>query len=358
MWYNDAMIIEPKISVIVPIYGVEKYLRECVDSILTQSFNEIEIILIDDGGKDACPRIIDEYAKQDDRIIPIHKSNSGYGATVNAGLEKARGEYIAIIEPNDFLEPEMFEDLYNLAIKSGADIVKSAYYTNFDTKNYKNCVKQDISKGLDFENEGFKLETHPEFLSWHPSIWSAIYKKDFLNKHNIRLIEAPGAGWTDNPFQVQTMCLAEKIVYTNKAYYHWRVEQFNDEDALKDYTIPFKRAREINLWLKEQGITDKEFLKALYKREVSNAFLVLNKNELNTAKNRINVAQSFINELDDEICSLLTTKEQKQIRLLKAHPYICYLNVHFKKFLRTVFKIKWNSKQKYIILFNKMFNFS
>ena len=119
-----------KVSIIVPIYGVEKFLRECVDSILNQSLKDIEIILIDDGGKDNCPQIIDEYAQKDNRIIAIHKQNGGYGQTCNVGLERATGEYVAIVEPDDYIDSKMYEDLYNIACKFNSDIVKSCFYDN------------------------------------------------------------------------------------------------------------------------------------------------------------------------------------------------------------------------------------
>ena len=117
-----------KISVIVPVYGVEKYLREAIDSLLKQTLSDIEILLIDDGGKDNCPQIIDEYAKKDNRIIAIHKQNGGYGQTCNLGLSKITGEYIAILEPDDYNDSKMYEDLYNIAIKYDSDIVKSCFY--------------------------------------------------------------------------------------------------------------------------------------------------------------------------------------------------------------------------------------
>jgi len=319
---------------------------------------DFELLLIDDGGKDGCPEIIDEYAAKDERVKACHKVNSGYGATCNFGLQKACGKYISIIEPDDFLEPEMFSDLYEIALKSDADIVKSSYYINFETKDYTNQVLENFAGKFKVSDAAFTIHDCPEFLSNHPSIWSAIYKKDFLDKHQIKFVEVPGAGWADNPFQVQTMCLADKIVYTPKAYYHWRVETLNDEDALKDYTIPIKRAEEINNWVNLQDFAGENILKPLYQREVSNMFLVLSKNELNTAKDRIRLSRDFIRTLNPDILKLLSRKDQKRVKLLKEHPYICYVNIHLKKFMRSVFKLKWNKEQKFFILFGKMYNFS
>ena len=131
----------PKVSVIIPVYNVEKYLRECLDSVINQTLQDIEIILIDDGGKDNCPRIIDEYAKKDSRIVAIHKENGGYGQTCNVGLERAHGEYISIVEPDDYIDKNMYEDLYKLAKKNDTDIVKSDFYKNIQCENKKQCNK-------------------------------------------------------------------------------------------------------------------------------------------------------------------------------------------------------------------------
>lgn len=93
--------MQPDISVVVPIYGVEKYLKQCVDSILNQTFKNMEVILVDDGSRDRCPQMVDEYAAQDARVVAIHQPNGGYGKAVNAGIARARGKYIGIIESDD-----------------------------------------------------------------------------------------------------------------------------------------------------------------------------------------------------------------------------------------------------------------
>ena len=125
----------PKISVLIPIYNVEKYLRECLESLVNQTFQDIEFICINDGSTDSSLKILEEYAQKDSRIKIINKENSGYGASMNMGLDAASGEYIGIVESDDFVSSNMFEDLYNLAEKNNADIVKSDYYTYLTSKN-------------------------------------------------------------------------------------------------------------------------------------------------------------------------------------------------------------------------------
>lgn len=126
---------QPKVSVIVPIYKVERYLCQCIDSILAQTLKDIEVILVDEGDLDACRAICDMYefgAKKDSRIRTIHEKSGGYGASVNKGFYIAQGEYISIIESDDFIKPTMYEEMYNYAKKLGADVVKTPYYEYWD----------------------------------------------------------------------------------------------------------------------------------------------------------------------------------------------------------------------------------
>lgn len=102
------------ISIIVPIYKVEKFLPKCIESILNQTYSDFELILVDDGSPDKCPEICDEYAAKDQRIIVIHQKNSGVSAARNAGLKRAKGQYIGFVDPDDFVAPDMYEKWYKL----------------------------------------------------------------------------------------------------------------------------------------------------------------------------------------------------------------------------------------------------
>ena len=117
----------PKVSVVIPVYNVETYIRECLDSAIAQTLKDIEIICVDDGSTDGCPQILDEYAQKDDRIKVIHKANSGYGHSMNVGLDAATGEYFAILESDDIIKPNMYEVLYAEAKKHDVDLIKSDY---------------------------------------------------------------------------------------------------------------------------------------------------------------------------------------------------------------------------------------
>lgn len=122
----------PKFSVVVPMYNVESYLGECVNSIRRQTLEDIEIILVDDGSPDRCGEMAEEYAKLDNRIKVIHRANGGLGPARNSGIEVAKGEYIGFVDSDDWIEPDMYERLYSAAISSNADVV----YTGLKTVSH------------------------------------------------------------------------------------------------------------------------------------------------------------------------------------------------------------------------------
>ena len=221
---TESDVQAPKISVIVPVYKVEKYLNQCIDSILNQTLKDIEIIIVDEGDMDECRAIIDSYEfgqNKDSRIKTIHEKNGGYGASVNKGINIATGEYIGIIESDDFIDSKMFEDLYNLALKFDADMVKSDFYQYITSANQSRKAGR-ISKSI--SNKIINAKIDPKILRIGPSVWSAIYKKEFLNKNSIRFLETKGGSYQDTSFSFKAMSLAEKMVFTPNAYLYYRVD--------------------------------------------------------------------------------------------------------------------------------------
>ena len=127
--------MEKTISVIVPIYNVEKYLDRCLKSIINQTYKNLEIILIDDGSPDNCGTICDEYAKKDNRIKVVHKDNGGLVKARNTGLDIATGEYISFIDPDDWIELNMYEEMIKIADETNTDIVRCGYYRDNDKES-------------------------------------------------------------------------------------------------------------------------------------------------------------------------------------------------------------------------------
>ena len=224
-------IIYPRISIIIPIYNVNKYLRECIDSIINQTLKNIEIICVNDGSTDNSLEIIKEYI-YDNRIIIINKNNSGYGDSMNQGLNIASGEYIGIVESDDFIDINMFENLYKLTKKGDIDIIRSNFYLYWE-KNKKEALNFKILKNL--YNKIFNpMELQNIFLV-QPSIWAGIYKKLFLIKNNIKFLTTPGASYQDTSFFYKTLYKANKIFCTKKAFYFYR--QTNSNSSINNNTL-------------------------------------------------------------------------------------------------------------------------
>ena len=345
-----------KVSIIIPIYNVEKYLRQCLDSIINQTLTDLEIICINDGSKDSSPQILEEYAQKDERIKIINKANSGYGASMNVGLDNATGEYIGIVEPDDYISKDMYNDLYKIASEYDSDIVKSLFYDNLDSPKEKRVAWIEWDEIP--EDRSFTLEEYPYFMFYHPSAWSAIYKRTFLIDNKIRFVEAPGAGWTDNPFQVQTMCCAKKINYTSKAYYYWRRVNVNESDDLKDYRIPFLRTNEIHNWLKQNNITNEGIWANLYRRELAYINIILGMKNIKNIQDCYENIKSMCKQMDKNIIdnSPYFYKSERAM-------YYKYMNhlklIHFfrkiSSFRKYLFQIHWNKKSKYIKIFGNVY---
>lgn len=153
---------KPLISVIIPVYKVEEYLDECVQSVLNQTYKNLEVILVDDGSPDRCPQMCDEYAKADNRVKVVHKQNGGLSDARNAGLEIATGDYIGFIDSDDFIERNMYEVLFNKLQSAGTEVISSKFiwFSGGEKKTY-NWFNSGYSEGRvlslwDFFHEAMK----------------------------------------------------------------------------------------------------------------------------------------------------------------------------------------------------------
>ncbi|MBF1742005.1 MAG: glycosyltransferase [Veillonella dispar] len=215
---------EIMLSVIMPIYNPGNFLLESLGSVLKQSYKNIEIICVNDGSTDDSLALLKQYQANDDRIKIIDKSNSGYGNTMNYGLKSARGKYIAILEPDDFIDELMYEDLLNIAIENDADVVKSNYF-EYTTKNNKSNFFEVL------ESKPYGKITSAYENDWimymRPCIWSAIYRRSMLVENNIVFNETPGASYQDTAFAFKIWTVAKRVVFTKNAYLHYRTDNEN-----------------------------------------------------------------------------------------------------------------------------------
>ncbi|HJX62722.1 MAG TPA: glycosyltransferase [Polyangia bacterium] len=221
----------PQVSVVIPIYNVEAYLPEAMSSLLGQTLGDIEVLAVNDGSSDSSGEIVDRYAAMDRRVRPIHQANAGYGAAVNAGLRLARGTYVGILEADDFVVPDAYRLLYELAERSECDIARGSY--RFVEKKLMGRTEVTLGVG----RGPFQLADYPEFIATPPAIWSAIYRTAFLRDHDIHVIASPGASYQDVDFFVRTAVLARKIVCVDDAVYCYRCDNpsssTNNRDKLR-----------------------------------------------------------------------------------------------------------------------------
>ena len=203
----------PIVSVIVPIYNTEKYLYECLESLLNQEMYDIEIICVNDGSTDGSEKIIKEFCERDSRVRLIHKENSGYGNTMNIGIANAKGEYIAILESDDFALPGMISDLYTAAVCYTADVVVGRYFV-YNDETGKRELTSEFNR---LSGEGIlNKEEREKVILAPPSIWKGIYRKRFLIDCDIRFLETPGASYQDTSFAFKTIMSGSRVAAIKK----------------------------------------------------------------------------------------------------------------------------------------------
>lgn len=253
-----------KVSIIIPTYNVEMYLVECMESVIHQTLKDIEIICINDGSTDGSLEILKSYAQKDDRIVLVDKENGGYGIAMNIGLEKATGEYIGIVEPDDFVKLDMYESLYQIAKDNDLDFVKADFYRFKRTdEDDMNMVYNHLSKNPEDYNKVFNPSEDTEAIRYIMNTWSGIYKKEFIEEHHIRHNETPGASFQDNGFWFQTFIFATRAMIVDKPYYMNRRDNPNssvhNREKVYCMNIEYDHIRDIlmehpELWERFKGM--------------------------------------------------------------------------------------------------------
>ena len=319
----------PKVSIIVPTYNVEQYLVECMESITNQTLEDIEVICINDGSTDGSLAILQSYAEKDKRITIVDKENGGYGIGMNIGLEMATGEYVGIVEPDDFVPVNMFGNLYDVAKENNLDFVKADFY-RFEraTNGDMFLTYNHLSKQEEDYNVVFNPSETPEAIRWIMNTWSGIYKRDFLNKWNIRHNETPGASFQDNGFWFQTFAFATRAMIIDKPYYMNRRDNPNSSvknmqkvycvnveyDHIKDVLIEYPE-----IWARFKSYyTLKRFHNCLTTlRRIDNSCKLDYVNRFSKEMKRA----YQLDEIDEE---LFTAAERDNIKLLINQPNLYY----------------------------------
>lgn len=242
-----------KVSVIIPVYNVEKYLRECLDSVRKQTLEDLEIICVDDGSTDSSGKILDDYAKRDRRIHVLHKANEGYGKAMNTGIKIATAPYVGIVESDDRIASDMYEFLVRLIEEMKTDVVKADFYEFYDNEEgayIEEYVKLIPSEALqDLYGKVFRIRENKEAFRSCLATWSGVYSRDFLLRADVLYNETPGASYQDQGFWLQTMIKAERIYFADKAFYYYRIDNYGssmyDKGKVFDVRNEYRYMREL-----------------------------------------------------------------------------------------------------------------
>lgn len=208
-----------KISVIVPIYNVEKYLPKCIESIINQTYTNLEIILVDDGSPDNCSNICDSYSLTDKRIKVIHKRNGGLSDARNAGLDVATGDYISFLDSDDYIHKKFYETLINLIIQYDADIAQCEFLKVYeeDTSNFNDCEFESNEEVSLLNNEQALDNLFNEYYVNTVVVWNKLYKRELFR--NIRYPK--GKIHEDEYTTYKVLFLTNRVVITSKTLYYY-----------------------------------------------------------------------------------------------------------------------------------------
>lgn len=303
------------VSVILPIFNTEKFLDQALTSAERNDRITLEIIAVNDGSTDSSLEIMRAHEARDPRVRVIDKPNQGYGASVNRGFSEARGTYLAILEPDDYVMPHMYDDLFEFAEGFGAgslpDVVKTPYWRIWmpgtPEERRLNCAYYSRIKP---PRQPFTVFDCPRVVQHHPSIWSAIYRRGFIEERGIRFKELPGAGWVDNPFLFETMCQAESIVYKNVPYYCYREDLPGSSSATRVLSLSFERWNDMADVVDRLGITDRGVLKALATIAFRYAGEAIGRGALEDEELTSSMGQMFSRIDDETILSLENVSPQ------------------------------------------------
>lgn len=225
-----------KVSIIVPVYNVEKYIKRCVYSLINQDYSNIEIILVDDGSPDKCPDIIDEFAKVDKRIIVIHQTNGGVSNARNAGLKVACGEYIMFVDGDDWVDRDYVSYFVSLLEQSKCEV------------GFNHCIYNFSS---DKSNDGHRMVSAEQAIEWIYSeyifvaVWNKIYKADFLRNNKLTFCEKIWYG-EGMLFNIEALQYVDRVEIGEKCVYH---QTFNPNSAMREFRLDSNYCGIASLWL-------------------------------------------------------------------------------------------------------------
>ena len=263
-----------KISVIMPSLNVEKYIDECVQSVLNQSLKEIEIICVDAGSTDGTLEKLKSYEANDKRVKVIISDKKSYGYQMNLGLSLAKGEYVGIVETDDFIEKRMYEKLYSMAKETNVDYVNGGYYLFADSP--KKHVYANSDRDIAGEECGKKIELGNQMnlrMKDMGGLWRSVYRRTFLEEKNIKFHETLGASYQDVGFLIQVYLLAKDAAFIQDKLYFYRIDNENSSVKSIDKIMCIKKEYEyVTSCFKNRDLYKDEYELAILKRKLREYF--------------------------------------------------------------------------------------
>lgn len=319
--------MEIKVSLVVPVYNAEKYLAKSIESMLSQSLKEMELILVNDGSKDNSLAICEEYAKKDSRITVINKKNEGACIARNTGIDIAKGKYIQLADADDYIDNNMLEEQYNLAEKTNAEVVMCGMKFDVHQKDGQVVISEAHYKDMVLNSQE---EIKPIFMDLFDNLLfnythNKLYNAEFLKKNNLKFIE-----WLpidqDTNFNIDVFKVLNKLTISSKAYYHY-VKTFEETIVTRYHANKFKvrtfRYDRLKELLENWGIyndENKKKLASMYIHHVIECFEIYNHNkcDLNTKEKK------------QEIEKILNTKQVKECMDILDNTNSRYTNLVYK----------------------------
>lgn len=328
-WYNmgnESKIDEtPKISIIVPVYNVEKYICRCIDSILNQTFSDFELILVDDGSPDNCPQICDYYFNMDNRVKVIHKENGGVSSARNAGLDIAKGEYIAFVDSDDWIEEDMYQILYNTSVKYDADVVECDIFFIYNhVDNINKCINGETQIG----NRDFALERIMKIPSSN-FVYNKLYKR-----YTFKNLRFPNAKRFEDVYITYKIILkTEKYIYINSKKYYYFIRE-NSLSHMKNYSTELLEAiysQEERFYSLKKNVVPKyiiDLAEQRYLLDLLRHYRLLSKNCRSDEDNKHlnNIRKLIIDNYNGFMNNKLLRKERKWITTIRINKTL-YLNM-------------------------------
>ena len=226
--------MQPKVSVIMPSLNVKRYIQECMDSVINQTLRDIEIICVDAGSTDGTLEVLEEYAARDQRITIIHSDKKSYGYQINLGFDAANGEYIGIVETDDYIEKNMYRTLSQIADKYMLDIVKADFKRFWGSGRSRSFQKVKIIHKRELYNTVLDPFNISDVFKSMKQPWTGIYRTSFLKEKCVRLNESPGASYQDNGLWWQIFTQTHRVMFVNQSFYRVRRDNPNSSVNSKD----------------------------------------------------------------------------------------------------------------------------